>query len=75
MATKAAIHGEGVALGRSVLIADDVAAGSLIVTFAQYKLQAERGYDLVYRSDNLYSFKILILRQWLSEEMTSIEIE
>ncbi|MCS6068877.1 LysR substrate-binding domain-containing protein [Klebsiella variicola subsp. variicola] len=43
MATEAAIRGEGVALGRSVLIADDVAAGRLVVPFPQYKLKAERG--------------------------------
>ncbi|EMD1678898.1 transcriptional regulator GcvA [Klebsiella variicola] len=69
MATEAAIRGEGVALGRSVLIADDVAAGRLVVPFPQYKLKAERGYDLVYRSDNQDSLKIRMLRQWLSEEM------
>lgn len=73
MATEAAIRGEGVALGRSVLIADDVAAGRLVVPFPQYKLKAERGYDLVYRSDNQDSFKISILRQWLSEELSSLK--
>ncbi|HCR1909552.1 TPA: transcriptional regulator GcvA [Enterobacter kobei] len=69
MATEAAIRGEGVALGRSALIADDVAAGRLVVPFPQYKLQAERGYDLVYRSGHQHVFKIRMLRQWLSEEM------
>jgi len=69
MATEAAIRGEGVALGRSALIADDVAAGRLVVPFPQYKLQAERGYDLVYRSGHQDVFKIRMLRQWLSEEM------
>ncbi len=69
MATEAAIRGEGVALGRSILIADDVAAGRLVVPFPQYTLQAERGYDLVYRSDNKDSYKIRILRQWLLEEI------
>ncbi|MCW9397764.1 transcriptional regulator GcvA [Klebsiella quasipneumoniae] len=73
MATEAAIRGEGAALGRSVLVADDVAAGRLVVPFPQYKLKAERGYDLVYRSDNQDSFKIRILRQWLSEEMSLLE--
>jgi LysR family transcriptional regulator, glycine cleavage system transcriptional activator len=68
MATEAAIRGEGVALGRSVLIADDVAAGRLVVPFPQYKLKAERGYDLVYRPDNRDSFKLQILKQWLFEE-------
>ncbi|TDQ23212.1 LysR family glycine cleavage system transcriptional activator [Raoultella sp. BIGb0149] len=70
MATDAALRGEGVALGRSVLIADDVAAGRLVAPFPQHKLKAERGYDLVYRSDNQDSFKIRMLRQWLSEEMS-----
>ncbi|MCV2512566.1 transcriptional regulator GcvA [Leclercia pneumoniae] len=73
MATEAAIRGEGVALGRSLLIADDVAAGRLIVPFPQYKLKAERGYDLVYRPNYQDSFKISILRQWLSEEMSLLK--
>jgi len=73
MATEAAIRGEGVALGRSLLIADDVAAGRLVVPFPQHKLRAERGYDLVYRPDNQDSFKISILRQWLSEEMSLLK--
>ncbi|NOJ99388.1 LysR family transcriptional regulator, partial [Corallococcus coralloides] len=47
MATDAALRGEGVALGRSVLIADDVAAGRLVAPFPQHRLKAERGYDLV----------------------------
>lgn len=73
MATDAALRGEGVALGRSVLIADDVAAGRLVAPFPQHRLKAERGYDLVYRSDNQDSFKIRMLRQWLSEEMSLLE--
>lgn len=73
MATEAAIRGEGVALGRSALIADDVAAGRLVVPFPQYKLQAERGYDLVYRSGHQDALKIRMLRQWLSEEMRALK--
>ena len=60
MATEAAIRGEG-------------AAGRLVVPFPQHKLRAERGYDLVYRPDNQDSFKISILRQWLSEEMSLLK--
>ncbi|MCS4271410.1 MULTISPECIES: transcriptional regulator GcvA [Raoultella] len=70
MATDAALRGEGVALGRSILIADDIAAGRLVAPFPQHRLKAERGYDLVYRSDNQDSLKIRMLRQWLSEEMS-----
>ena len=73
MATEAAIRGEGIALGRSVLIADDVAAGRLVVPFPQYKLKAERGYDLVYRPYDKDTFKITILRQWLTEEMSLLK--
>ncbi|PJD01759.1 LysR family transcriptional regulator [Enterobacter mori] len=73
MATEAAIRGEGIALGRSVLIADDVAAGRLVIPFPQYKLKAERGYDLVYRPDDKHTFKITILRQWLTEEMSLLK--
>jgi LysR family glycine cleavage system transcriptional activator len=73
MATEAAIRGEGVALGRSVLIADDVAAGRLVVPFPLYKLKAERGYDLVYSSGYRDSFKLRILRQWLSEEISLLK--
>lgn len=73
MATEAAIRGEGVALGRSVLVADDVAAGRLVVPFPQYKLKAERGYDLVYRFDKKDSFKIRMLKQWLFEEISLLK--
>ncbi|MFI4032103.1 type 2 periplasmic-binding domain-containing protein [Klebsiella quasipneumoniae] len=69
----ALIRGEDVALGRSVLVADDVAAVRLVVPFPQYKLKAERGYDFVYSSDNQDSFKIRILRQWLAEEVSLLE--
>jgi len=73
MATEAAIRGEGVALGRSVLIADDLAAGRLVVPFPEYKLRAERGYDLVCRLDNQNCIRINILKQWLYEEMSSLK--
>ncbi|MGX5085780.1 MULTISPECIES: transcriptional regulator GcvA [Enterobacter] len=73
MAAEAAIRGEGVALGRSILIADDIAAGRLIVPFPQYKLIAERGYDLVYRSGSQDSFKVRAVREWLYEEMSLLQ--
>ncbi|WP_431221816.1 LysR substrate-binding domain-containing protein [Serratia sp. L9] len=73
MVAEAAIRGEGVALGRSVLIADDIAAGRLVVPFPQYKLKAERGYDLVYRTGSQDTPKVRALREWLSEEMRMLE--
>ena len=73
MVAEAAIRGEGVALGRSVLIADDLAAGKLVAPFAQYRLKAERGYDLVYRTGSQDTPKVRALREWLSDEMQLLQ--
>ena len=62
MAAEAAIRGEGVALGRSTLVADDVAAGRLVVPFPELRLNAERGYDLVYRLGERDHPKVVALR-------------
>jgi LysR family glycine cleavage system transcriptional activator len=69
MAIEAAIHGEGVALGRSVLVADDLAAGRLVAPFPQIKLDAGRGYFLVYRAGNRDHPKVRALRDWLEDEI------
>jgi LysR family transcriptional regulator, glycine cleavage system transcriptional activator len=69
MAIEAAIRGEGVALGRSALVADDIAAGRLVVPFPQFRLKAERGYDLVYRIGNADHPKVCALRDWLAGEI------
>jgi LysR family transcriptional regulator, glycine cleavage system transcriptional activator len=69
MAIEAAIRGEGVALGRSVLVADDIATGRLVAPFAHYKLKAERGYDLVYRIGSQDHPKVCALRDWLADEV------
>jgi len=52
MAIEAAIRGEDVALGRSVLVTEDIAAGRLVALFPQIRSKAEPGYDLVYRAGN-----------------------
>lgn len=69
MAIEAAIRGEGVALGRSVLVADDIAAGRLVAPFPQLQLRAERGYDLVCRAGSRDEPKVRALRDWLEEEI------
>lgn len=69
MAIEAAIRGEGVALGRSVLVSDDIVAGRLIAPFAHITLKAEKGYDLVYRIGNRDHPKVCALRDWLAEEV------
>lgn len=69
LAIEAAIRGEGVALGRSVIVADDIAAGRLVAPFPQYALQAERGHDLIYRIGSKDDPKVCALRDWLAEEI------
>jgi LysR family glycine cleavage system transcriptional activator len=60
---------EGVALGRSVLVAEDIAAGRLVEPFPAIRLRAERGYDLVYPPGNENDPKVYALRDWLLEEV------
>ena len=69
MVIEAAIRGDGVALGRGALVADDLAAGRLVAPFAHIRLKAERGYDLVYRPGNQHHPKVCALREWLAEEV------
>jgi LysR family transcriptional regulator, glycine cleavage system transcriptional activator len=68
MAIEAAIRGEGIALGRSALVAEDIAEGRLIALFPDLSLKAERGYDLVYRIGEDRHPKVSALRTWLKQE-------
>lgn len=69
LAIEAALRGEGVALGRSVLVVEDLTAGRLVAPFPMLKLKAERGYDLVYRPGNHQHPKVCAVRDWLAEEI------
>lgn len=69
LAIEAALRGEGVALGRSVLVAEDLAAGRLVAPFPALTLKAERGYDLVYRPGNRDHPKVRAVRDWLADEI------
>jgi LysR family glycine cleavage system transcriptional activator len=69
MSIEAAIRGEGVALGRSVLVAEDLAAGRLVALFPEAKLDVEWGYDLVYRIGNQDHPKVRALRNWIADEV------
>lgn len=69
MSIEAAIRGEGVALGRSVLVAEDLAEGRLVALFPQAKLEVEWGYDLVYRMGNQAHPKVRAFRNWIGEEV------
>jgi LysR family glycine cleavage system transcriptional activator len=69
MAIEAAIRGEGVALGRSALVAEDIAAGRLLAPFPEIRIKAERCYYLVYRAGNQDHPKVRALRDWLADEI------
>ncbi|WP_395023199.1 transcriptional regulator GcvA [Dongia sp.] len=69
MSIEAAIRGEGVALGRSVLVAEDLAAGRLVALFPKAKLEVEWGYDLVYRVGNGDHPKVRAFRNWIAGEV------
>lgn len=69
MSIEAAIRGEGVALGRSVLVSEDLAAGRLVAPFPQARLEVEWGYDLVYRMGNQDHPKVRAFRSWIADEV------
>ncbi|MGH6946144.1 MAG: LysR substrate-binding domain-containing protein, partial [Kiloniellales bacterium] len=65
---QAALDGYGVALGRHVLAADDLAAGRLVELFPGPRLPARFAYYVVASKANWERPKVLLLRQWLKEE-------
>ncbi len=69
MSIEAAIQGAGVALGRSVLVAEDLAAGRLVSLFPESRLEVEWGYDLVYRIGHQDQPKVKTFRNWIVREV------
>ncbi len=69
-AIQAAIRGEGVVLGRSALIADDLAAGRLVRPF-ELSLPAGFAYYVVYPPRALKRPTIKAFRDWLIAEARS----
>ncbi|MDE8760135.1 MULTISPECIES: transcriptional regulator GcvA [Rhizobium] len=69
MSIEAAIRGEGVALGRSVLVAEDLAQGRLVALFPKARLDVEWGYDLVYAIGTQDHPKLRAFQSWISGEV------
>ena len=65
---QAALLGEGVALGRSVLVSGDIAAGRLVRPFPM-SLPAKLAYYLVYPPDALDQRNVHLFREWLRTEI------
>ncbi|POH32550.1 hypothetical protein ATY31_11445 [Sinorhizobium americanum] len=57
------------ALGRSVLVAEDLVAGRLASIFPQARLEVEWGYDLVYQMGNQDHPKVRAFRNRIADEV------
>lgn len=66
MAVQAAIDGQGVCIGRSTYVDDDLRAGRLVAPF-DLRLKSVSGFYLVTPYDQAESKKIVAFRGWLSQ--------
>ncbi|MBV4485134.1 transcriptional regulator GcvA [Pseudomonas sp. SWRI153] len=66
MAVQAAIDGQGVCIGRSTYVNDDLRAGRLVAPF-DLRLRDEMGFYLVTPDESADSKKLSAFRAWLSE--------
>ena len=69
-AVQAAVQGEGVLLGRSALVSNDLAAGRLVRPF-DLALKSRWNYYVVYPEGAMRLKKVRSFRDWLFSEMTS----
>lgn len=68
---QAAIEGHGVALARSVMARDDIAAGRLIRIFPKVKVTSSLAYYVVYRTERSSLPRLIAFRDWLTREAMS----
>lgn len=65
---QAAIEGQGLALGRSVMVRDDLAAGRLVRPFGETHCPLAFAYYVVYRPETAEVEKVKAFRDWLLSE-------
>ena len=65
---QAAVDGQGVALARSVMAHDDLAAGRLVRLFPQVRLESALAYYVVYHPECIAQPKVAAFRDWLLRE-------
>jgi LysR family transcriptional regulator, glycine cleavage system transcriptional activator len=65
---QAAIDGQGIALARSVMARDDLAAGRLVRLFPSISLPSALAYYVVYRAESAALPKLVAFRDWLLAE-------
>lgn len=71
---QAAIDGHGIALARSVMAHDDVAAGRLVRLFPEIELASELAYYIVYRAECVSLPKLQAFREWLMQEASGFSV-
>ena len=64
MVLQAAVHGQGVALGNSVLAKPDIDAGRLVIPFSHY-LESKNAFYLVFRESQSELGKIVSFKDWM----------
>lgn len=65
---QAAIDGHGVALARSVMVRDDLAAGRLVRLFQEISFASPFAYYIVYRAESSNLPRLVAFRDWLIQE-------
>ncbi|WP_322047537.1 transcriptional regulator GcvA [Paraburkholderia sp. J67] len=65
---QAAIDGQGIALARSVMARDDVAAGRLVRLFPTIACRSALAYYVVYRPECASLPRLMTFREWLMRE-------
>jgi LysR family glycine cleavage system transcriptional activator len=68
---QAAIDGHGVALARSVMARDDLAAGRLVRPFPKITFASALAYYVVYRRESANLPRLVAFRNWLVEEAST----
>ncbi|ASM50533.1 MULTISPECIES: transcriptional regulator GcvA [Pseudoalteromonas] len=64
MVLQAAVHGQGVAIGNSVLAKPDIDAGRLVIPFS-HSLESKNAYYLVIRESQTELGKIVSFKDWM----------
>jgi LysR family glycine cleavage system transcriptional activator len=65
---QAAIDGSGIALARSVMARDDLAAGRLVRLFPEIEFSSALAYYVVYRPECAALPRLIAFRNWLRDE-------
>lgn len=65
---QAAVEGQGIALARSVMAHDDLAAGRLVRLFPEIKFGSMLAYYIVYRAECSALPRLVAFRDWLLKE-------